>query len=72
MGVRHPQWPKEDEIILKEMVGRGMSARYISETMGRTRNAVIGKARRMGLDMAGSQWIVYRKRPSFWNRNLDQ
>jgi len=44
------EWTAERVELLKELWGEGLSARQIAETLGHvTRNAVIGKAHRLGL-----------------------
>ena len=44
------EWTAERVELLKELWGEGLSARQIAETLGYvTRNAVIGKAHRLGL-----------------------
>jgi GcrA cell cycle regulator len=42
-------WPKEQESILAEMWNNGCSTGEIGMAIGRNRNAVIGKAHRLGL-----------------------
>ena len=44
------EWTAERVETLKELWGEGLSARQIAESLGQiTRNAVIGKAHRLGL-----------------------
>ena len=43
-------WTQAKEKILKAMWGKGSSAREIGDKVGATRNAVIGKARRLNLE----------------------
>ncbi len=44
------EWTAERVELLKELWGEGLSARQIAESLGHvTRNAVIGKAHRLGL-----------------------
>ncbi len=44
------EWTAERVELLKELWGEGLSARQIAESLGQiTRNAVIGKAHRLGL-----------------------
>jgi GcrA cell cycle regulator len=43
-------WTQTKEKILKAMWGKGSSAREIGDKVGATRNAVIGKARRLELE----------------------
>lgn len=42
-------WPEEKEARFLELFGQGLGPLAISKDLGTTRNAVIGKAHRMGL-----------------------
>src|SRR3974390_1674015 len=47
---RHSMWTKERETILHRMWKGGASASIIGDELGLSRNAVIGKVHRLGLD----------------------
>lgn len=47
---RDDLWPQERTARLRALVAQGYSARQIGVELGVTRNAVIGKAHRMGLE----------------------
>ena len=46
---RGTRWPDDDIVILKKNYNKTLSATLIAEQLNTTRNAVIGKANRMGL-----------------------
>jgi GcrA cell cycle regulator len=48
-AVSFPGWNDENVVLLKEGIDAGHSSRKIAAVIGTTRNAVIGKARRLGL-----------------------
>jgi GcrA cell cycle regulator len=51
-GVRHgrlPPWPAEDRAKLELLWAEGLSSGVIAETLGRSRNAVVGMKARLGL-----------------------
>lgn len=50
-------WTEEQEAALRDGWARGDSTRTISGAVGMSRNAIIGKARRMGLDRRPSPII---------------
>lgn len=47
------EWPDEDMATLSLMASEGRSARQIAEAIGRSRNAVLGKAMRLGVALNG-------------------
>ena len=49
----NPTWTKEQEALLVVLASEGLSGFQIAKAMGdgRTRNAIIGKAHRMGLNL---------------------
>jgi len=49
-------WTTERIEILRTMIAAGHSSRQVAEALGLTRNAVIGKARRMNFQLAGSKY----------------
>lgn len=53
------EWSEERTALLKTMWTGGKSARLIAKELGVTRNAIIGKARRLGLEARAEA----RKRP---------
>lgn len=50
------QWTDEDVALITELWGSGLSCRQIAKRMGRTRNAIIGKAHRLHLHERLSGW----------------
>lgn len=50
-------WTLETEGALREMWATGAASREIANKLGTTRNAVIGKARRMGLSSRGKTFV---------------
>jgi hypothetical protein len=53
-----PGWTYDTEAELKRMVGEKMSALGIAKKLGLTRNAVIGKCSRMGLQLDGDPRVT--------------
>lgn len=47
---RNTPWPSEKEAALIECLKNKMTARQTADQIGMTRNSIIGKARRMGLE----------------------
>lgn len=45
----HPNWTDKEIATLREMWGKGYSSRAIAEKLGKSRNAIIGKATRLSL-----------------------
>ena len=59
------EWTEERVAMLKELWTQGYSARQIAERLGdATRNAVIGKANRMGLSKPTKSSITRQRGPS--------
>lgn len=52
LGVNDSGWPEAEVEKLKGLIKRDLSAREIGVAMGRTRNSIIGKVRRLGLTLA--------------------
>jgi GcrA cell cycle regulator len=52
---RPPSWDKERVALLRELIAKGEPARNIAGHLGVTRNAVIGKAGRLGLSIGGEK-----------------
>lgn len=49
---RPQEWPAKDVAKLENLVKQHLTAREIGNIMGRTRNSIIGKLRRLGLHLA--------------------
>lgn len=54
MRIDKPTWSESAIELLRQLWGTGLSASQIGERLGVTNNAVIGKARRIGLASRGS------------------
>lgn len=64
-------WTDENVGVLKALWGEGRSAREIGEKLGMTRNAVIGKANRLGLAHKGAVRPAARRAPDRPSSPLD-
>lgn len=75
------KWTKDREDILRQLWDKGLTCRVIANTIGVSRNAVIGKAHRMKLtkrespikrrekkadNLSGCEWI-FQDKPPFRN-----
>ena len=49
------EWPAEEIGRLTSLLGQALSARQIGIIMGRSRNSIIGKTRRLGLALTGAR-----------------
>lgn len=55
-------WPEDEVNKLKELALRNLTARDIGNMMGRTRNSIIGKCRRMGIPLPRARTEPYATR----------
>lgn len=51
----NPEWPSSDVVALRTLVEQRLTAREIGDILGRSRNAVIGKLRRIGIPLFGAK-----------------
>lgn len=60
--VVYPPWTSEKVQEIRELASEGLSARQIGDKVGRTRNSIIGKLRRMGIPLLNSKGPMPRRR----------
>lgn len=54
MRINNNGWPVEHDAILRRMAAEGHSGAVIGQVLGKSRNAILGRAWRMGVKLAGS------------------
>lgn len=64
-----PRWPKERDAVLTRMWNGGRPASEIGQALGTTKNAVVGRAHRIGLDRRPSP--IGRGRPKLPTSTAD-
>ena len=58
-----PTWEPIDLDTLRRMADEGANAREIAKAIGRSRNAVIGQARRKGILLLGAEYHKRAEKP---------
>ncbi len=57
------EWPHEHDFALRDLAGQGWSGGMIAVALGRTRNAIIGRAHRLGVELRGVSRAPYNSLP---------
>ncbi len=55
--VLNPLWTEAEDATLKRMWDEGKAASAVGIALGRSRNAVIGRVHRLGMQKRGADWI---------------
>lgn len=61
--IKAPSWTDEETITLKRLWDEGASASAIGATLGRSRNAIIGRVHRLGMQERRSSWVLRPPKP---------